>query len=154
MHKKLGIVVAVIVGSVLVSCAQDAIRSAMDPDAGTDGQVVRADGAAAAGECCEPPAVPQPVVIHDGGLVDCKSPVLDVSAFRRVIIHSSCGGLDGAYIRYRHGEVGFARESNLASMCGASSQQVLSIDPQLGREIQYLQGSCAEGTKLTVVGYR
>jgi hypothetical protein len=138
-----------------------------------DGTMGDAVGSAMAdpGTCCTAPGRDSPTVLFDDVLAPAPipsstactltSPVLDVSAYRLIVIHSATCGFA---VQFRNGKAGFVVG---ASGCTASSvPQLLTVDPVLGHDMRInydgLSSADPDGVTscstpkvaLTVVGYK
>ncbi len=167
-----GTVCCVILGSFLLYCGQSAMNAVGSPDGG--GFVGEAMGEA--GTCCTAPAREAPTVLFDdlvsgspvaGSSANCTflTPVLDVSAYRTIVIHTpSCAFT----AQFRNGKAGFV-DGPEQTCAGAGNPlgRAMTVDASLGRELRVTLGFARTGanpdglgscstrpTPVTIVGYR
>lgn len=182
MRSKTATIAAIVIGSFFVHCTQSMVGT-MDGvfDGGTHPKDLKSgavkDAKADTGSCvaCDRET---PTVLFDdvvkpektGTTSACTmaTPVLDISAYRAVVIHSAkCQ----TYVQVRNGKAGFvlAAQDNCTSTTGAPPPpHPVTVNGTAGRELRvnfgspydlhpdpFYQGTCQDdGIAVTIVGYK
>ncbi len=163
MKRRVSTMAMMIVGSYFVYCGSSSMGTLDGGDA--NGLVDDAEAA----ECCSAPALPAPTTIFDGMVTgqdlpttsNCGwlSPSWDVSAYRKVVIHTGrCPG-GRFFVQGKNGIAGFVALSQTS--CGDDQGAGFVYDPTLGRELRLNFGinaagelsACSGGVPVTIVGY-